>query len=39
MIQKISKWYYSNNPHFKYILFMYGLMVMRFDLDFAVLEV
>ena len=39
MILNIAKNYYSNNPHFKYILYMYGLMVKRFDLDFAKLEV
>jgi hypothetical protein len=39
MILNIAKTYYSNNPHFKYILYMYGLMVKRFDLDFAKLEV
>jgi hypothetical protein len=38
MILNIAKTYYSNNPHFKYILYMYGLMVKRFDLDFAKLE-
>ena len=26
MIHKLATYYYENNPHLKYILYMYGLM-------------
>lgn len=35
LISKISKYYYEDNPHFKYILYNYAFMLKRFDLDFA----
>ena len=35
MLQQIADYYYQNNPHFKYILYMFGLTAKRFDLDFA----
>lgn len=35
MIRKIAKYYYDNNHHFKYILYNYGFMISRFDLEFA----
>ena len=35
MIRKMSKYYYDNNRHFKYILYNYGFMISRFDLAFA----
>lgn len=38
MLQKMSKYYYQNNPHFKYILYMLGLIEKRYDLSFGVSE-
>lgn len=35
MIRKMAQHYYDNNRHFKYILFNYGFMISRFDLEFA----
>ena len=35
----MAGYYYENNPHLKYILYMYGLMVRRFDLEFAKQEI
>ena len=35
MIMRMAKFYYENNPHFNYILYMYAFMIKRFDLDFA----
>lgn len=37
--KKIIKYYYDNNRHFKYILFVYAFMIRRFDLEFAIREV
>jgi len=37
--KKIIKYYYDNNRHFKYVLFVYAFMVKRFDLEFAIQEV
>ena len=34
-IKKMAKYYYQNNPHFKYIIFMYAYIVRRYDLEFA----
>lgn len=39
LIRKMSKFYYDNNVHFRYVLYMYGFMIKRFDLDFAKEEV
>lgn len=38
MLAKMSKFYYENNPHFKYVLYMLGLLAMRYDLDFGIAE-
>lgn len=35
MIRKMAKFYYENNPHFNYVLFMYAFMIKRFNLEFA----
>jgi hypothetical protein len=35
LIRKFSKYYYENNPHFKYLLLNYSFMIKKFDLEFA----
>jgi hypothetical protein len=35
LIKKMSKYYYEDNIHFKYVLYNYGFMIKRFDLYFA----
>ena len=34
-IKKFAKYYFQNNPHFKYIIFMYAYIARRYDLEFA----
>ena len=39
MLHQLANYYYENNPHVKYILYLYALMIRRCDLEFAVQEV
>lgn len=39
MIKKMAKYYYDDNKHFKYILYNYGFMIERYNLEFAKQEV
>ena len=38
-IAEMATFYHDNNPHFKYMLYVYIYMIKRFDLEFAVCEV
>jgi hypothetical protein len=35
LVHQLAHYYYQNNPHMKYILYMLALMVRRCDLEFA----
>lgn len=39
LIKRMAKTYYDNNRHFKYILYYFGFLLKRFDLEFAKSEV
>jgi hypothetical protein len=39
MYSKLANYYYQNNPHVKYLLYVYALMIRRSDLEFATQEV